>query len=386
MALIKCPECGKEVSEKASSCPHCGYPLAAYVENLKKGAINPEEIPAAPSTPSTSSTQSTPSTSSTKSTPSVDPAKKKKSGATAAVITLVILILASAAVWFLFFRGGSDEDERTAYENVLRYQTEEKMDSLEEALNDYFDTYNDDAYHYSQLKEILDRFTPENDDWKNVSGMKSAEAVRHFLDVHPDGFFRKKAELRLDSLSFCDAKELNTKESYEQYIDQFPNGIFINEAQKALTNVDKKELEPEEKANVRQVIVEHFTFLGENDKNGVSMTLASHINSYIGKINATEEDIFAFMDKTHSSGRTIDFEVKNVHITKNDMGNGRSSYNVQFDVDENTYTSSVQSSDEGGEQTVKSNVNVKHLQGTGVVNENFKITTLVLGNKPQTEE
>ena len=27
MALIKCPECGKDVSTSASSCPHCGYPL-----------------------------------------------------------------------------------------------------------------------------------------------------------------------------------------------------------------------------------------------------------------------------------------------------------------------------------------------------------------------
>lgn len=27
MALIKCPECGKEISDKAKSCPHCGYEL-----------------------------------------------------------------------------------------------------------------------------------------------------------------------------------------------------------------------------------------------------------------------------------------------------------------------------------------------------------------------
>lgn len=27
MALIKCPECDKEVSDKASSCPNCGYPI-----------------------------------------------------------------------------------------------------------------------------------------------------------------------------------------------------------------------------------------------------------------------------------------------------------------------------------------------------------------------
>lgn len=27
MALIKCPECGKEISDRAVSCPHCGYPI-----------------------------------------------------------------------------------------------------------------------------------------------------------------------------------------------------------------------------------------------------------------------------------------------------------------------------------------------------------------------
>lgn len=27
MALIKCPECGKEISSKAKMCIHCGYPL-----------------------------------------------------------------------------------------------------------------------------------------------------------------------------------------------------------------------------------------------------------------------------------------------------------------------------------------------------------------------
>ena len=27
MALIKCPECGKEISDRAPACIHCGYPL-----------------------------------------------------------------------------------------------------------------------------------------------------------------------------------------------------------------------------------------------------------------------------------------------------------------------------------------------------------------------
>lgn len=32
MALIKCSECGKEISDKATSCPHCGNPIASLFE------------------------------------------------------------------------------------------------------------------------------------------------------------------------------------------------------------------------------------------------------------------------------------------------------------------------------------------------------------------
>jgi len=30
MALIKCSECGKEISDKAASCPHCGCPMETH--------------------------------------------------------------------------------------------------------------------------------------------------------------------------------------------------------------------------------------------------------------------------------------------------------------------------------------------------------------------
>ena len=32
MALINCPECGKEISDKSETCIHCGYPL--FVKNI----------------------------------------------------------------------------------------------------------------------------------------------------------------------------------------------------------------------------------------------------------------------------------------------------------------------------------------------------------------
>ena len=32
MALIYCPECRKEASDRARACPHCGYPFALHHE------------------------------------------------------------------------------------------------------------------------------------------------------------------------------------------------------------------------------------------------------------------------------------------------------------------------------------------------------------------
>ena len=32
MALIKCPECGNEVSDKAAACPRCAYPIGQQAE------------------------------------------------------------------------------------------------------------------------------------------------------------------------------------------------------------------------------------------------------------------------------------------------------------------------------------------------------------------
>lgn len=42
MALIKCPECGKKVSDQAPTCIHCGYPLRKSSPYKSTAAFPPE--------------------------------------------------------------------------------------------------------------------------------------------------------------------------------------------------------------------------------------------------------------------------------------------------------------------------------------------------------
>ncbi|MCC7540816.1 MAG: zinc ribbon domain-containing protein [Deltaproteobacteria bacterium] len=34
--LVTCPECAQNVSDRASSCPHCGYPIAEHLEQQRR--------------------------------------------------------------------------------------------------------------------------------------------------------------------------------------------------------------------------------------------------------------------------------------------------------------------------------------------------------------
>lgn len=43
MALIKCPECGIEVSDKAKNCLKCNFPIDYYVVTAQKINISPQE-------------------------------------------------------------------------------------------------------------------------------------------------------------------------------------------------------------------------------------------------------------------------------------------------------------------------------------------------------
>lgn len=53
MALIKCPECGKEISDKAKSCPQCGYPITKENSTRVESNLTPDTKNNFPDLPAT---------------------------------------------------------------------------------------------------------------------------------------------------------------------------------------------------------------------------------------------------------------------------------------------------------------------------------------------
>ena len=44
VALMECPECTRQISDKAETCPQCGYPVSAYLEKLKAEKAKAAEL------------------------------------------------------------------------------------------------------------------------------------------------------------------------------------------------------------------------------------------------------------------------------------------------------------------------------------------------------
>lgn len=204
MAIIKCPECLHDVSNQAVSCPHCGYPIADKMAEQKKSS---------------------------------------KARVTIVAVSLVIVGLAAAASWWIFFNGDKDSEETLAYENIKRFEQENNVDSLSEFLNLYLDTYTSEAEHYSQVKDISDKFVAERDEWRSTKNQHSIESIHRFLDDYPVGYFHKAALSCLDSLQYVSAAYEDTKEAYEYYLTMFDDGKYIRNARIKIDSIDKANIE-----------------------------------------------------------------------------------------------------------------------------------------------
>jgi type II secretory pathway pseudopilin PulG len=103
MALIKCPECSKEISDKVKNCPHCGYPL-------KENEGDPQKVEV-----------------SSISFKSKDPTKRKK------IITgiVVVLIIIIGAVFIINYQQTKAEEQAALeLEEQQRQERNQYIDSL----------------------------------------------------------------------------------------------------------------------------------------------------------------------------------------------------------------------------------------------------------------
>ena len=313
MALIKCPECGHQVSDKAATCPSCGVAIAGNVKREN-------EVP------------------------------KGKRSMTIPIVAGVVAVIA-VLVGLYFYNNVQDRNELDAYENAM---------SCSEAavLQNYLDMYADAPQaHRDSIMAHLALLKKVDSDWDEAMVNNTRSAFENYLRVHPESVHKTEALLKLDSIDWAFAAEADTPEAYSKYVADHADGMHIDEARLKLEKLEKSIIAEDEKLMVTSVLTSFFNALGNNDEEALTMSIDVVLNSFLHRAGATKADVISYMKRIHSPEDItgIVFRMNNDwKIEKIDLGEGECSYVVDFSVDEK-----IQRTDESKETFSSYKVNAK---------------------------
>lgn len=342
MAIIKCPECGRQVSDMAPTCPSCGVEIAGKILRCRHcGEIyfkamdmcpnchqvnQPVGIPTQQEQPQPSPTPSE-EQASTASTPDYTPKeqpKKKKSHS--ALIMAFIFAVVCCGVLYYFYHQANEKKELEAYTYAM--QSTDPM-----VLQSFLDNYPEAApEHRDSIAAHLERVKLVDNEWTNalVSGSKSA--LEEYLKKYPDTPHKQEAWNKIDSLDWMMAKNADTAESYEAYLDNHADGEHFEEAENALKLVKGRDLQPEEKRMVSQLFRSFFQSINSKDESGLVATCEDILSSLLGKQTATQQDVITFMHKLYKEGiSNMNWHINDDYqIKKREVGDNSYEYSVQF--------------------------------------------------------
>lgn len=438
MSLIKCPECGHDVSSEATHCPNCGHPIARKEEDGQKAEVNTElqselntrytkvlkdlnakrfksafaEIDALIKEYPNSHTftelreqvvrefvkscvedsdiclkdknykdakaiarlglQHDPSNPYLLNV--INKVRKRKARKRNFFLILLLLLAAAGAYayWTLKVPNYNSQKEEEAWNLVMKYRNNFDADRLEDALDDYIADFSS-GLHSAEAKSMYENLIREKAAWSAAVRQNKAQAMHDFMDMFSNGFYHKTAYTKLDSLSFYEAKNKNTKEAIDYYIDTFSDGKYVDEAMAISEKLNNGNLTNQERENVKAVLDNHFQALADNDEGLLRSTIGDIVNSYLGKTDLTPEDMVDYMNNLYdeSGGDGGFYTVHNVDIKKFDDPGAPMIYNVQFNL---THTVVSMEGDE-----IR-----KDYAGTATVDEKKHILSLILKYKDTT--
>lgn len=358
--MIKCPECGHQVSDKAATCPSCGVKIAGNIVKCEEcgcvtfkdqtvcpachaplvaaPACTPAQVMAEePARPAGLASAVDPEATETDPTAPAgeQPNPKKKAKTLYTIIAIAFVVIAALAFVVLHFYGKMNaQNEMDAYQNA--------MTSAEPAvLQNYLDIYPDaPVEHRDSVMAHLQLFKQADSEWTDAVVSRSKDALTRYMRLHPGSVHEPEAKLMIDSIDWAAATKADTPESYKAYIDAHLDGTHKEEAEQAVQQLTAKRLSDDEKTMVSHTFTVFFNALSNKSEAELTSTVSSQMKEFLHHANATHSDVVSYMNKLHSRANitSLTFRPNNDwQIEKQSTGDDLAvSYSVTFTVDQKT--------------------------------------------------
>ena len=400
MAMIKCPECGRQISDKAPFCPNCGVAIAGKVIKCPQcgevyfkdqemcpnchhltrlsgtvgntadaqsaaqpapasAAAPAQQAPAQPASnrqqsysyQQTSRPQQPKSAANDKrggaTPPPVPPKKKKGHGP---LIAAIILALALCGVCWYFYSNAKTSKEEEAYEYAMK-----SNDPL--VLQTYLDNYKDaPEEHIDSIEAHLNAIKQLDIDWNNAVVSGSKQALLDYLSKHPDSQHKAEAEHKIDSIDWAFAANANSMDELQAYLDEHPNGEHVDEANAAMQKLKTKTVQPDEKIMVTAALRHFFQAVNANDEASLQASVEPVMSNFLGKAQATRADVAIFLQKIYKDDiEGMTWRLGNdAKINKREVGQDEYEYTVNISA-----TQDIQRTDPTKEHHATFKINAK---------------------------
>lgn len=338
MAIIKCPECGHQISDKAETCPTCGVKIKDNIIRcphcgviyLKDQPICPACHTAPNAAPQVQQQVRQPNKQvNAYATQSVQQPEKKNNKNIILAVIVALIIVVGGGIWYASSANALHGDEQTAYINA--------MNSNDPAvLQDYLDSFKDAPQeHIDSIQAHLDILKANDAEWTNALISNSKSALQQYLDSHPNSLHKTEALHKIDSIDWAACKRQNTPEAYQAYLSEHNDGEHVVEAQENLDKLDATTVSGEDKQQVSSAFQQFFRSINSNDEMGITSAVSSELH-FLTNPNATKQDVITFLHKLYKDDvRALTWRTNGDYkIQKKDMGDGNYEYDVDFTVDE----------------------------------------------------
>ena len=340
MAIIKCPECGHQISDKASICPVCGVKIENNIIKCPHcGNVYLKDQPTCPvchQSPlaSTVATQQPaipvqPQIQQSQSAAAEQQAPRKSNKNKIIAIIIAVAIIIAGGYWYASSMNSLHGDEETAYVNA--------MNSSDPAvLQDYLYSFKDAPQeHIDSIQAHLEILKMNDTEWTNAIISNSKTALQQYIDNHPNSLHKTEALHKIDSIDWAQCSRQNTPEAYQAYLTKHSEGEHIVEAQEKLDKLDATTVGADDKQVVNSAFQQFFRGINNNDEMGITSAVSSTLH-FLTNPNATKQDVISFLHKLHKDDvRSLTWRANNdYNIKKKDMGDNTYEYDVEFTVDE----------------------------------------------------
>lgn len=351
MAVIKCPECGHQVSEKAPTCPGCGVEIAGKVvrcpdcgevyfvdQSMCPACHRPTQKPQTTTVKPAARIQNEQSRGENAATqPKPQQAeeekkeeKAKKSYATLIISFLAVVLLCGVFAYFYMDKVQQNEENKKYEQAMLSTNPLE----LQEYLNQYRGVNQE---HTDSINAHLAALMQVDTDWSNAVVSGTRDAIEQYLKQHPDSPHKADAMNKLDSMDFIIAQKGNSMDSYQKYLQQHPDGKYSDQAKNEMDGIKMKQVQPEEAQMVKGIFRRFFQSVNSRNEDGMLATVSDLLTSFLGKSSAHKADVALFLQKIYKSDITnMNWHIIDDYvINKRDVGNGEYEFDVKFTAEQN---------------------------------------------------